>query len=93
MTELIQPESAPEAISSPEAAELSESGHWAETQVIQSIKEANFRRKDPRRSLKGEATQALGGMFHPVVGDQGTLVTPKRRLRTRLKRIFGYFKA
>lgn len=70
----------------PGPAELSESGHWAETQVIESIKEANFRHKDPRRLLKGQTTQPLGGIFHPVAPSEGKLVTPKPSRRSRLRR-------
>ena len=79
-------------IKDPAAAEMSESGHWAETQVIQSLKDANLRHKDPRRVLRGEATQEIGGIFHPVKGEEGELITPKPSLRARVKRIFSYFK-
>jgi hypothetical protein len=79
-------ESAPE----PSPAELTAAGHWAETQVIESIKEATLRRKDPRRVLSGQATQTIGGIFHPVRGGRGRLITPKRSKRSRLRRLLGY---
>lgn len=81
---------APIQITEPSAAQLTQDGHWAETQVIQSIKEANLRHKSPQRVLHGTATMPLGGIHHPVIDDlaEGRLVTPKPRLRTRVKRMF-----
>ena len=80
-------------IKDPRAAQLSAAGHWGETQVIEHLKEANWRRRDPRRVLSGEVTQAIGGIFHPVRPAEGALVTPRRSWRHRLRRLFGYFKA
>ena len=84
------PQPIPITITEPGAAQLSEDGHWAETQVIQSIKDANLRHKSPQRVLRGTATMPLGGIHHPVIGDltEGRLVTPRPRLRTRVKRMF-----
>jgi hypothetical protein len=80
----------PIQITEPAAAQLSEDGHWAETQVIQSIKDANLRHKSPYRVLRGTATMPLGGVHRPVISgsSEGRLITPKPRLRTRLKRLF-----
>jgi hypothetical protein len=78
----------PIPIIDPGPAELSAAGHWGETQVIESIKQANFRHKSPSRVFSGQATQPLGGAFHPV-GDgssPGRLIIPKLCKRTRLKR-------
>lgn len=77
-------------VKDPEAAALSAAGHWAETQVIETIKEANFLHKDPQRVLDGRATQQVGGIFHPVVGTQGELITPKRSLRSRLRSLLKF---
>ena len=82
-----------EAVKDPQAAELSANGTWGETQVIESIKEATLRRKDPKRVLSGRATQPIDGVFHPVVGDQGRLITPKRSLRERLRRLLKLLKS
>lgn len=82
-----------EPVKDPRAAELSATGTWGETQVIESIKEATFRGKDPRRVLNGQATQAIGGVFHPVVADQGQLIIPKPRLRERLRRLLKLLKS
>ena len=83
----IQP---PILITEPCAAQLTQDGHWAETQVIQSIKDANLRHKSPQRVLRGTATMPLGGIYHPVVGGpaESRLITPKPRLGTRVKRMF-----
>ena len=81
----IQPEPTP--------AELTASGHWAETQVIASIKEATFRKNDPRLVLNGQETretQQIGGVFHPVKTAQGELIVPKPSKRSRLRRLLGY---
>ena len=85
-------QTAPQAsqITDPTAAQLSQSGHWGETQVIESIKEATFRRRDPRRALMGEMTQPLGGVFHPTSWPQGTQINPRPSFRTRIRRILGY---
>ncbi|MFT5109620.1 MAG: hypothetical protein ACI9UA_005269 [Pseudoalteromonas tetraodonis] len=86
-----EPEKAP-VITDPAAAQRSKAGHWAETQVIESIKDAALRRKDPMRVFNGEATQPIGGMFYPVAGEQGGLLVGKLSLRSRLKRLFSYFR-
>ena len=90
----VEPAPAPDTqrITDPNAASLSESGNWAETQVIETIKEATIQHKDPRRALSGKATQVIGSIFHPVVGKHGVLVTPKPSWRRRIRRLIGYLR-
>ena len=66
-------------VTEPVAAQLTEDGHWAETQVIQSIKEATLRHKSPQRVLQGTATVPIGHVHHRALG--GSEVG--RLLRTR----------
>ena len=61
--------------------------------MIASIKDATLRNKDPRRVLSGQATQPIGGIFHPVAGEHGQLVTPKRSLLSRLRRFLKFLKS
>ena len=71
-----------------DAAALSQSGNWGETQVIEQLREASICQKDPGRLLSGQ-TQVIG-FRDPVKGSHGRLVVPKPSLRRRLRRMLGY---
>ena len=73
-----------------DAAALSRSGNWAETQVIEQLKEAANFRKDPGRLLSGQ-TQVIG-LREPVRGQHRRLIQPKPSLRRRFRRILGYLR-
>jgi hypothetical protein len=90
MPEIVSSVPKPILIHEPYAAELSEAGHWGETQLIQSIKDANWSHKCPDRAFHGKATITLGGGIASSGPMEGRLVTPKLRKRTRLRRWLGY---
>jgi len=81
----------PIAIPDPGSAELTASGHWAETQVIQSIKDANLRHRSPQSSFEGKNTVVLENSIIPSRPMAGKLILAKPRKRTRLRRFFSYF--
>lgn len=79
----------------PEPSEpTNQATNWAETQVLQSIKEASFRGKSAYRVLTGQASQPLGNRAVAAgAPEMGRLVTPKLRKRTRLRRFLSYLSA
>ena len=79
-------------ITEPAAAQRTADGHWAETQVIESIKDAVLCHKSPQSVLDGTATQPIGDRFSPVVfgTDLWVRVNRKPRLLTRVRRLLGY---
>jgi len=76
-------------ITEPAAAQRTADGHWAETQVIESIKDAVLRHKSPQSVLEGTATQPIGDRFSPAVvgADLGARFKRKPRLLTRARRL------